>query len=98
MATKQDRQSIQEYLKRMENDGVDVRRWKAIKTVGIALVFFGMYYVAVDAGADPTGNLFWAILVGILLVAGVELSELEMLHKLKNANITIGLDNDNGDD
>jgi len=92
MATRQNRQTIQEYLKRMDEDGVDVRRWKAVKVLGIAMVFLAMYYVAVDAGADPTGRMFWAILMSILLVGGVEVSELEMLHKLKNANISIGLD------
>ena len=92
MATRQNRQSIQEYLKRMEDGGVNVKRWKAIKVLGIAVIFLVMYYIAVDAGADPTGRMFWGILASILLVGGVEVSELEMLHKLKNANISIGLE------
>lgn len=98
MATTHQRQTIQEYLAIMD-EHVDVRKWKAVKTLGIAITFFAMYYVAVDAGADPTGRMFWAILVGTLLVAGVELSELELLAKLKNASIDIDLGiGDDGDD
>jgi uncharacterized sodium:solute symporter family permease YidK len=98
MATKSHHQTIQEYLIEMDEQ-VDVRKWKAIKTVGIAIVFLGIYYIGVLHGADPTGPFFWAILTGIMLAAGVELSELEMLAKLKDATINVDFDvTDNGDD
>lgn len=81
------RQSLGAYYDQMSNH-VDVFRWKVLKTVVVSLVFLGVYWVAVQAGADPEAILPW-IVGGILITAGVEFGELEAIQGL---SISIGKD------
>lgn len=66
----------------MSENGVNVKRYKALKSVGIAFILLGLYWIGVRAGADPR-TMLWPILGAILLVAGVELSELATVRGIK---------------
>lgn len=93
MATStQRRKSITEYYTEM-SEMIGLRALKTFRIVWVSTVLLAVYWVAVQAGAQPwpTGGYF---ITAILAVAGVEMAELEALRKLTNLNISFSSKDD----
>lgn len=79
-------QSISEYYTEM-SEMIGLRALKTFRIVWVSTVLLAVYWVAVQAGAQPWPTGLY-IIGGILLTAGVEIAELEALRKLTNLNIS----------
>ena len=92
--TKRTQQTIGDYYAEM-SELIGVKTLKAIRIAYVTTVLLAVQWIAVEAGADPATVTPW-IVGGILLVAGVEIAELEALKKL--TSLSISLDDDRGRD
>lgn len=91
MATAQSQfQDITEYYREMSKH-VGIARYKFLRISLVSIIIGWVFRIAVQAGADPQALFPWAV-GGILLVAGVEIAELEALKKLTEISISVGND------
>lgn len=82
--------SIAAYYTEM-SEMIGLRALKTFRIVWVSTVLLAVYWVAVQAGANPWPTALY-FLAGILLTAGVEIAELEALRKLTNLNISFSSD------